>query len=206
MAGIFKNTFAIWEVMNTKIKNEGFTLIELMITIALVSILLVLSAPYFRETITSNKIAAEASDLMASFNLARSTAARLNQPVTLCKSADGDDCTTDDNWEQGWITFNDLNNNGAVDSGGLELVIQEYSPLPTGFTLRSTAQFSDIVTFLPQGNARGGSGTLDETSSFRVCATDASEEEDDDNARQVFINVTGRIRSQKGLDSGVDCP
>ncbi|MEH6466220.1 MAG: GspH/FimT family pseudopilin [Porticoccus sp.] len=192
--------------MNTKIKNEGFTLIELMITIALVAILLALSAPYFRETITSNKISAEANNLMASFNLARSTAARLNQPVTLCKTADGVDCTTADNWEQGWITFNDLDMNGAVDSGGVELVIQEYSPLPTGYTLRSTAQFSDLVTFLPQGNARGGSGTLDETSSFRICATDASEEEDDDTARQVFINVTGRIRSQKGLDSGVDCP
>ncbi|MEH6616960.1 MAG: GspH/FimT family pseudopilin [Porticoccus sp.] len=192
--------------MNTKIKNEGFTLIELMITVALVAILLALSAPYFRETITSNKIGAEANNLMASFNLARSTAARLNQPVALCKSADGVDCTTDDNWEQGWITFNDLNMDGAVDSGGVELVIQEYSPLPTGYTLRSTAQFSDLVTFLPQGNARGGSGTLDETSSFRICATDASEEEDDDKARQVFINVTGRIRSQKGLDPGVDCP
>lgn len=192
--------------MNTKIKYEGFTLIELMITVALVAILLALSAPYFRETITSNKIGAEANNLKASLNLARSTAARLNQPVTLCKSTDGDDCTTDDYWEQGWITFNDLNMDGAVDSGGVELVIQEYSPLPTGYTLRSTAQFADLVTFLPQGNARGGSGTLDETSSFRICATDASEEEDDAKARQVFINVTGRIRSQKGLGSGIDCP
>lgn len=192
--------------MNTKIKNEGFTLIELMITVALVAILLALSAPYFRETIISNKIGAEANSLMASFNLARSTAARLNQPVTLCKSDDGVDCTTDDNWEQGWITFNDLNMDGAVDSGGVELVIQEYEPLSTGYTIRSTAQFSDIVTFLPQGNARGGSGTLDEDSSFRICATDASEEEDDDEARQVFINVTGRVRSQKGLDPSVDCP
>ncbi|HEB26442.1 MAG TPA: prepilin-type N-terminal cleavage/methylation domain-containing protein [Porticoccus sp.] len=191
--------------MNTKIKYEGFTLIELMITVALVAILLALSAPYFRETITSNKIGAEANNLKASLNLARSTAARLNQPVTLCKSADGDDCTTNDNWEQGWITFNDLNMDGTVDSGGVELVIQEYSPLPTGYTLRSTAQFSDLVTFLPQGNARG-SASLNETSSFRICATDASGEEDDAKARQVFINITGRIRSQKGLDSGIDCP
>jgi type IV fimbrial biogenesis protein FimT len=191
--------------MNTRIKHEGFTLIELMITVALVAILLALSAPYFRETITSNKIGAEANNLKASLNLARSTAARLNQPVTVCKSADGDGCTTDDYWEQGWITFNDLNMDGAVDSGGVELVIQEYSPLPTGYTLRSTAQFSDVVTFLPQGNARGSAG-LDETSSFRICATDASGQEDDAKARQVFINITGRIRSQKGLDSGIDCP
>lgn len=134
MAEIYKNIFAIWEIMNTKIKYEGFTLIELMITVALVAILLALSAPYFRETITSNKIGAEANNLKASLNLARSTAARLNQPVALCKSADGEDCTTDDYWEQGWITFNDLNRNGAVDSGDGELVIQEYSPLPTGYT------------------------------------------------------------------------
>ncbi|MBQ0712211.1 MAG: GspH/FimT family pseudopilin [Porticoccus sp.] len=192
--------------MNTKIKNEGFTLIELMITVALVAILLALSAPYFRETITSNKIGAEANNLMASFNLARSTAARLNQPVTLCKSADGANCTTNGNWEQGWITFNNLNIDGVVDTGDGEIVIQEYTPLPTGYTLRSTPQFSDVVTFLPQGNARGGSGTLDETSSFRICATDASGEEDDAKARQVFISITGRIRSQKGLDSGIDCP
>lgn len=191
--------------MNTKIRYEGFTLIELMITIALVAILLALSAPYFRETITSNKISAEANNLMASFNLARSTAARLNQPVTLCKSADGDNCTTDDNWEQGWIIFNDLDMDGVVDGGGVELVIQEYSPLPTGYTLRSTTQFSNLVTFLPQGNARG-SATLSETSSFRVCATDASGEEDDAKARQVFVNITGRVRSQKGLDDGIDCP
>jgi len=195
--------------MDTTIKDDGFTLIELMITIALVAIILVLAAPYFRETITNSKISAEANNLMASFNFARSTAARLNQPVTVCKkNAAGDDCTTADNWEQGWIIFNDLDKDGTVDSGADEIVLQQYTPLPTGYTLRSTAELSNLVTFLPQGSARGGrSGTeLDEFSSFRICRAADTGEEIDAKARQVFLNVTGRARSQKGLDSGIDCP
>lgn len=189
--------------MNKKMKYTGFTLIELMITIALVAILLALGAPYFRETITSNKVVTEANNLMASFNLARANAARLNQPVTVCKSADGAACTTAGNWEDGWILFNDLDMDGVVDAG--EEVLQVTSLLPTGYTLRSTAQFSNRVTFLPQGVARG-TGTLDDNSSFRICPPDASDEDDDAKARQIFINITGRTRSQKGLDTGIDCP
>ncbi len=191
--------------MNKKMKYTGFTLIELMITIALVAILLALGVPYFRETITSNKVVAETNNLMASFNLARANAARLNQPVTVCKSADGTACTTAGNWEDGWILFNDLDMDGVVDVGDGDEVLQVNSLLPTGYTLRSTAQFSNRVTFLPQGVVRGAA-TLDDNSSFRICSPDASSEEDDAKARQVFINITGRTRSQKGLDAGIDCP
>lgn len=190
--------------MNTKIKHEGFTLIELMVTIALVAILLSIAVPSFRELITSNRVVVEANTLMASLNLARATAAKRNQPVTVCKSADGSTCTAAGNWEQGRILFNDLNMDGVVD-GPNEAVIEGYTSLPTGYTLRSTVQFSNRITFLPQGVAIGV-GALDDDSSFRVCSPDAIDETDDAKARQISINITGRTQSQKGLDPGVDCP
>ena len=54
--------------------HYGFTLVELMIVVALVAILLALAAPSFRETIARNRLEGVAGELSTDFQYARSEA------------------------------------------------------------------------------------------------------------------------------------
>ena len=54
--------------------NNGFTLIELMVTVAVLAIVLSLGVPSYRALIINNRLTAQANALVASINLARSEA------------------------------------------------------------------------------------------------------------------------------------
>ncbi|WP_461518557.1 GspH/FimT family pseudopilin [Porticoccus sp.] len=183
---------------------KGFTIIELMITIALVSVILALGVPYFRTTITENRLAAETNSFIASINYARSAAAKFNQSVTMCISSAGDACLDSAiGWEEGWIVFNDIDRDGVLDSGGGENILQINGSLPSGYTLHGTSAYDEKMTFHPFGEVDGSA-----LGSFRLCSPDAGpdNEDEDDRARKISINLTGRARVQKGLDNDEDCP
>lgn len=93
---------------------SGFTLIELMIGLALVAVLLGIAAPTFREAMMNVRISAQANDLFTDLALARSEAVKRNVPVLVCPSANGTDCTT--GWTNGWLIFADANRNNAKDA------------------------------------------------------------------------------------------
>ncbi|MDB5762387.1 MAG: methylation [Herminiimonas sp.] len=85
--------------------GRGFTLIELMVVIAVTAILLATAAPSFNDIVLGNKLGSYANNLVASASLARSEAIKRNTAVTLCVSSDGTSCTTTGGWEQGWIVL-----------------------------------------------------------------------------------------------------
>ncbi|MEP6635054.1 MAG: GspH/FimT family pseudopilin [Luteimonas sp.] len=89
--------------------NKGFTLIELMVVIAIVAILLAFALPSFEGTMRSNRVGTATNELMASFSLARSEAVRSARGGSVCASADGSICGG--TWNNGWIV---MDINGAV--------------------------------------------------------------------------------------------
>ena len=67
-----------------KAKSAGFTLLEIMLVIALLAILLGLGAPSFTEFMRNSRITGKANDLLAGLNLARTEAIKRHVPVTVC--------------------------------------------------------------------------------------------------------------------------
>lgn len=94
---------------------SGFSLIELMVTIAIVAILLAVAFPSFEGSLRSNRVATGTNELLASLSLARSEAIRNPAGAALCTSTDGAACGGD--WNDGWLVWLDLNQNGEVNPG-----------------------------------------------------------------------------------------
>ncbi len=103
-------------------RARGFTLIELMVTIAIAAILITLAAPSFKGIIQSNAISSNVNMFMADLRYARSEAVRRGGTVVMCRSdapeAANPTCGSGsgpggNGWVSGWIIFYDENGNGA---------------------------------------------------------------------------------------------
>jgi type IV fimbrial biogenesis protein FimT len=89
----------------------GFSLIELMVTIAIVAILVAVAFPSFEGSIRNNRLASATNEMLASLSLARMEALRNPEGAVLCATADGTTCGND--WNSGWMVFIDVNGDGA---------------------------------------------------------------------------------------------
>jgi len=102
--------------MNHK-RTSGFTLIELMVTLAVAAILVTVAIPGFRSLIQNNRAATQANELLTAFTLARSEALKRSSQVSVCSSTDQATCAGDPNWATGWIVFADDDGDGTMDAG-----------------------------------------------------------------------------------------
>lgn len=89
----------------------GFSLIELMVAIAIVAILLAVAFPSFEDSMRRNRLATTTNELLGSVALARSEAIRNTRGAGICASADGLACG--DDWNLGWLVWTDNGNNPA---------------------------------------------------------------------------------------------
>lgn len=92
-----------FEIARRRVQS-GFTLIELMVTIAILAIVLTIATPSFTNIILSNRIDSIAHELHDGLQLARSEAIMRKGAVRVCRSnADNDDCAAGSDWTAGWL-------------------------------------------------------------------------------------------------------
>ena len=174
--------------MNTS-RHRGLSLIELMITLAVILVLALAGGPPLADLLRNNRLTAQANALNAALTRARGEAVARRGSVSLCSSIDGDLCRTDSNtcpnnasqWEGGWIVFVD-DTNGDCKRDAAELLLAVQGALPAGMTLRTTG-------FTNAGYVRfDARGLPDSAGTFILCDARGAA-----HARTVAVNAVGKV-------------
>jgi type IV fimbrial biogenesis protein FimT len=144
-------------VGNGAARAAGFTMVEMMMTVAIAAIVLTLAVPSFRYVTNSNRIAAEINGLLGDLQFARAEAIKEGRTVTVCVSSNGTQCTGTTNWQNGWIVFSDPADIGVVDANEVILRVQK----PFSGTDTFVSNGLSAVTFNREGYAAPiATGTL----------------------------------------------
>ena len=155
-------------------RQNGFTLVELLVTIVVVTLLLAMGIPSMGDFTRNNRITAQSNGFVAAIQLARSEAVKRGANTAVCVSVDQATCSNDNTkWASGWLVFSDLNLNGAPDVGGAlplcedteDCVMRTSTGLSNGSTM---ATGSIIARFAPTGLSNNG-GTVDFTLAAKDC-------------------------------------
>lgn len=115
-------------------KHSGFTMIELLVAMALVAIGAALAAPSFRDVVMENRLASHSNTLVKAIGVARNKAREQHSTVELVPVTAGD-------WSSGWQV-----RSAAVPAR----VFAVFEPLPDTLVLKPTAA-RDRIAFLPSG-------------------------------------------------------
>jgi type IV fimbrial biogenesis protein FimT len=171
----------------------GFTMMEMVILMAVVAILAALALPNASSYIDDNRLNAAAADMVVTMQAARSEAVGRNAAVTICAATDnGSACRpAGHRWELGWLMFVDNDADRAVDSG--EEVIQYHRALNENLTLRGTSEINNPITFFPSGRT-----SITSTQTMILC--DARGFGDD--AKGLVVSILGRASVMKATDTG----
>jgi type IV fimbrial biogenesis protein FimT len=165
-------------------KNSGFTLLELLITVALISILAAFAIPSMRTFSQNDRLTTNINTMIGHLAYARSEAVKRHAQVSICISNDTVGCTGG-NWEDGWIVYVDADANGTFDAATLnEDILRVNQALDGNNTLAPTAQYTTQVTYDNRGFVTSTGGFLlcdDRTGAF---------------GKTITISNTGRVRFQ----------
>lgn len=150
-----------------KIKHSGFTLLELMILIAIIGVVTTIGVPSYRSMLVTNEIVDTVNSLQASMKLARSEAVSRGKNAIVCSSVNSDSagaatCSqVDGNWDQGWIVGIDLDGDGNIKEVDGELLWVHkmedatqitITPFNTAFNQQVTYNYTGWIT----ANAEAG--------------------------------------------------
>lgn len=168
-------------------KNQGFTLIELMVVIIIAAILLTIAVPSFTSLIKRNNVDSLQSKLSSALATARTEAASRNKIVTICHSDDEQTCSG--SWTDGWIVFEDNDRSG--DFSPDDVLIDVYRN-GGGYTIHSDPADNEGISFNAQGFVSGGS-----VLQLTICEPDGGQSY----ARGLFVNKSGLVMKTRDTDN-----
>jgi len=160
-------------------RQRGFTLAELVFTLAIVAGLLGWGLPTFRDAHRNAERSREVNQFVHAVHFARNEAIKRNGVVSLCPSTDGQHCAPAGTpWHAGWIVFVNGDRDTPAERDPGEDLLQVFAPWLAGSVIgnRSTLSFRPF-------------GQMGVTASFTFC-----DDRGPRAARAVIISQTGRPR------------
>lgn len=142
---IKKNSDSINKTQRGSFIQQGFSLIELMVTIAITAIMLTIAVPSLNDFIVKMRVDSEISELNRLVLTARNTAISTEQNVILCP-LDGANCISD--WSRELSVFIDVDNS-LTYSAADDTLVKVKSAVTNGSKITYDAQSS--IAFAPTG-------------------------------------------------------
>jgi len=166
-------------------KNSGFTLLELIIVLALISIVMMFAIPSMTTFTQNDRLTTNVNTMIGHLAYARSEAVKRSQQVSLCVSNNSGTAApscTGGNWEDGWIVYVDADNDNSFTAG--EEVLRAMQALDGNNTLTPTGIGNQVIYDYR--------GFVTSTGSFLLC---------DDRSgafgKTITITTTGRVRGER---------
>jgi len=160
----------------TRWYQAGFTLIELMTTMAAGLFMLTMVVPGLSNINQNSRQTSAANSLLATLNAARDQAIQRDARLSVCQSDNGVSCG-DGGWHLGWILFTDGKVPGKVDKD--DVILYKAPPLPDDLRLTS-ASFMHFISYFSDG-------TSNASGSFEF-----SNAKNGQNTNSLSVSVTGR--------------
>ncbi len=162
--------------------GNGFTLLELMVTVVIAGILASMAVPSFSQAIKNNRMSTQINELLATLNYARSEAIKRSTGISVCNSSDGASCTG--NWKDGWIVFVDVDSDGTVGE-----VLRVHKELSGGNSMAYTASLVSFISYKSDGLVNNTSdGSVPNSSGiFTLC-----DSRGDTDKKGIDISTIGR--------------
>ncbi|MBN8430345.1 GspH/FimT family pseudopilin [Microbulbifer salipaludis] len=165
-------------------KQRGLTLIELMITLAVLAVVVGIAVPNFNTMIQNNRSVALGEELAGALNFARSEAVKRSSRVTLCASADGSAC--DGDWTDQWIVIVDSATSDSAPVPVVGEILRVWESPGTNATIAAVQGASDVdfIRFTDKGLlGMSAGGAIELTSSLSGCKANSG--------RKLTVGVAG---------------
>lgn len=173
-------------------RQVGFTLVELMVTVALAAMLMAMAHPSFTSLTNNSRLTAAANEFVSAIQLARTEAIRLNRRVAVCPGdAAGTACQDDGDWAR-WLTV-------VVDTGQVLRSGDVRAPIEVRVSPNIEGNPNGIV-FRPDGYARLPNGLLLQATISPCLPTDRPPA----NVRNVRIDGGSRVNVE-AVDAAGAC-
>lgn len=171
---------------------QGFTALELLVTMAIVAILLATGVPAFQNYSWNLRMKTAMDMLQTDLNLARGRAISHNIQTIICPATDNNDCSGLPDWQDGWIVFTDLNGDRHKQDG--EPLLKHAGAVE--FMDISSSRSRSYLRFYPNGSAPGTNITI------QFCDKRGAE-----HAGKIAVSNSGRIRMETGGSEPTEnCP